>query len=532
MEDFHRPNTSSTECSSLNVHSFVPFNYHNSNQNSFGFFSTQKPTSILNTRYGEIQEEVPTTQSILDLNNQSLKRSYDSRSSSASPDSNQSTPRKRSLYRSPDQLPSYPISSWNNSTASNLPSNLVNINILNATYFKCKNDLMVIHLRRSKIQNNLKYLIENVLPTKRSKIPYLKVKQEHILEVMNNANFFYKNVFEEVQQNYQQLQKIVGNDASNNIDAVGITIGNLLLKSKQILRNVDMLRDLDTNMLSVVAHMFDRILFADLDSKYNSLVVQIQCWLLDLFVNILPGYIHRIMKVSAAREARGTTVKECRSRKRCLSDWLTVAKSLNGGKIDLCTTLNRFTAVAGVSAILQYSEKPSPVKEIILRSFNDEAVQKTYTLCQHLEGVIEPLRQVQSILTFCLDENSSSLMLDQVHNPLFEKRLYSFRTGASSTFPKKLIGELEKHFHHDFIQGPTFFATQQYERRCVTCHTSLGQQCLLCTGCNLVRYCGDSCAKADEFNHEKICSMDRFEILKTFLEKVSDEKNCHEIEVV
>ena len=72
-----------------------------------------------------------------------------------------------------------------------------------------------------------------------------------------------------MQENYQQLQKVVGNDASNNIDAVGITIGNLLLKSKQILRNVDMLRDLDTNMLSVVAHMLDRILFADLDSKYN-----------------------------------------------------------------------------------------------------------------------------------------------------------------------------------------------------------------------------------------------------------------------
>ena len=94
--------------------------------------------------------------------------------------------------------------------------------------------------------------------------------------------------------------------------------------------------------------------------------------------------------------------------------------------------------------------------------------------------IIEPLRQIQKILACCFvnDENLSSLMIDQVHNPLFEKRLYTFRTGPSSVFPKKLIGEIEKLFHQEFIQGPTFFATQQYERRCVTCQNSLGQECL------------------------------------------------------
>ena len=512
---------------------FPTFEHLKSYQIPDRFLSLQKPMNMLNTDFGPIRGTPPTSPATLDLSISSLKRNYDSRSASTSPHSNQSTPKRRNQREMQNFSPPSSTNGWNFSS-SDLSSNMVNINILNATFFKCKNDLLTIYTKRVKVQRNLKYLLENVLPNKRMKIPSLKVKQEHILEVLSTANFFYKNISEEIQQNSQELHKILGlhNNGISDTNGVGIAIGNLLSKSKQILQNVGILRDLDTNMVAIIANVLEKILFADLNSQFSVLIVQLHCWLLDLLVNLLPGYIHRLMKVSAAREARGISVKECRSRKRCLADWLMVAKSLNSGKIDIYTTLNRFTAVAGVSAILQYSEKENPIKEIISTSFNDDVVQKTYNICQNLEEVIEPLRQIQNILAFCFVNDDTTPMIQQVHNPLYEKRLYSFRTGPSSSFPKQLIGELEKLFHQSFIQGPTFFATQQYERRCVTCQKPLGQECYLCTGCNLVRYCGDNCAKVDEGNHERICSIDRFEILKMFLEKVSEEKSCHEIEVV
>ena len=520
----------------------VPFgtslSYITSNKNSNTIPPVLEAAPIHNGSYNQIQGFSQTASLNKNLSNTAtLKRNYDSRSSSASPDSNQSTPKKGYINRLENHSPpNYSTQIWNSSPATDLSSNMININILNATYFKCKKDLIVIQNKRVKVQKNLSYLVENILPKYRTKIPYLKVKQEHILEVMTTANFFYKSVCEEVERNYQQLLKITGlrNSDISQDNAVSINIGNLLLNSKQILQNVQLLQELDSNMVAAIAHTFGKILSANLDSKYYALIVQMQCWILDLLVNLLPGYVHRIMKVSAAREARGISIKECRSRKRCLTDWLAVVKSLNIGKIDVYTTINRFTAVAGVSAILQYSEKRNPIKEIISTTFNDDVVQKTYDICQSLEEVIEPLRQMQKILAYCFvnDESLSSLMVDQVHNPLFEKRLYMFRTGPTSVFPKKLISELEKLFHQEFIQGPTFFATQQYERRCITCQNSLGQECILCTGCNLVRYCGDHCAKADKSNHAQICSSDRFEILRIFLDKVSEDRNCREIEVV
>ena len=520
----------------------VPFgtslSYIPSSKSSHIFPPSQESVPIQNGGYNKIQGFPPTTSPNINLTNGvPLKRNYDSRSSSSSPDSNQSTPKKR--YTNSLQNPSppnYPTQIWNSSPATDVSSNMININILNATYFKCKKDLMLIQSKRVKVQINLRYLVENVLPMCRTKIPFLKVKQEQILEVITTANGFYKSVCDEVERNYQQLLNITGLQNSNvsHNNAISIKIGNLLLSSKQILKNVQLLQELDGNMVAAISHTLGKIMSTNLDSKYYSLIVQMQCWILDLLVNLLPGYVHRIMMVSAAREARGISIKECRSRKRCLTDWLAIAKSLNNGKIDIYTTINRFTAVAGVSAILQYSEKPNPIKEIISSTFNDDVVQKTYDICQSLEEVIEPLRQMQKILAYCFvnDQSLSSVMVDQLHNPLFEKRLSTFRTGPSSVFPKKLISELEKLFHHEFIQGPTFFATQQYERRCVACQNSLGQECLLCTGCNLVRYCGDNCAKADESNHAQICSSDRFEILRIFLEKVSGDKSCREIEVV
>ena len=500
-------------------------------------------TSIENLKSREMKNHFaslqtpPVSPETLDLSTASLKRNYKSRSSSTSPELSQSSPKRRTLCEVQNHSPNYSMNVWNIPRTAGLSSNMANINILNATFFKCKNDLMIIHTKRVKVQQHLNYLVDTVWPNKRNNLPALKVKQEQISEVINTTNFFYNSISEEVQQNSQQLNKILGvpnHGFPTENNGASIAIGNLVLKSKQILRNVAIIRDLDTNMVAIIDNVLEKVLLANLDSKFNMLITHLHCWLLDLLVNLLPGYTHRLMGVSAAREARGISVKECRSRKRCISDWLSVAKSLNSGKIELYTTLNRFTAIAGVSAMLQCSGKENPIKEIISTSFNDDVVQKTYKICQNLEEAIEPLKQIQKILAFCLvnEDKVSSLMIDEIHNPLFEKRLYGFRAGPSCSFPKQLIGELEKLFHQDFIQGPTFFATQQYERRCCTCQQPLGQECYLCIGCNLVRYCGDNCAKADESNHETICNLDRFEILKTFLEKVSEEKNCHEIEVV
>ena len=466
-----------------------------------------------------------------------MKRSYDSRSSSASPDSsNQSTPKKRNTSQSNEHSPDFSFHPWNNSPSPDTQVDIVNINILNATYFKCKNDLLLIHKKKSQAQNKLKYLLEDILPNRRSKIPFFTVKDEHIFEVMSTVNFFYKNVSQEVQQGSQELHRIVALNNHNmpNNQGLSITVGNLLAKSKQQLQDVELLHDLDVNMIGVIINMLEKILNGNFNSKYEVLIAQMNCWLLDLLVNLMPGYIHRLMKVSASREARGVSVKEFRSRKRCLADWVAVEKSLNGAKVDIYTTLNRFTAVVGVSAMLQFSERENQIKEVISNNINDHVVQETYNICQGLEEVMEPLRLIQKVLGFCLinDENLSTLMIDPIHNPLFEKRLHSYRTGPSSSFPKKMISELENSFHQDFIQGATFFATQQYERRCATCQKSLGQECLLCTGCNLVRYCGESCAKEEEVNHNKICCVDRFSIIENFLDKLSEDKNCLEIEVV
>ena len=465
-----------------------------------------------------------------------MKRPFNSRSSSASPGSSQSTPKKRNTSEFEGSSPDYSFPSSSNSPTPELSADIVNINILNATYFKSKNDLLLMQNKKNLAQNKLKYLIDNTLSIKRQQMPFLKLKEEHIMEVINTTNFFYKNVSQEVQQSSHELNKIVTLNQYNvpNIQGLNITIGNLLMKSKQIIQNVELLKDIDTNMIEVMIRILEKIVETDVNCKYDTLIAQMHCWLLDLLVNLLPGYVHRLMNVSASREARGVSVKEFRSRKRCLADWVTVEKSLNGAKVDIYTALNRFTAVAGVSAMLQFSDQTNQIKEIISNNINDDVVQKTYNICQGLEEVMEPLRQIQKILGVCLinDENSSTLMIDPIHNPLFEKRLHGYRTGSTSSFPKKLIGELENLFHQEFIQGPTFFATQQYERRCATCQEPLGQECLLCMGCNLVRYCGESCAKEDELNHDKICRVDRFEIMKTLLDKLSEDNNCHEIEVV
>ena len=374
------------------------------------------------------------------------------------------------------------------------------------------------------------------MPNKRTNMPYFKLKEEHIMEAMSTLNFFYKNVSQEIQQSSHELNKIVSFNNQNvpNKKGLNVTIGNLVIKSKQLFLNVELLQDLDNNMIGVIIRILEKVLDTNSNCKYDILIAQMACWLLELLVNLLPGYIYRLMRVSASREARGVSVKELRSRKRCLADWVAVEKSLNGAKVDIYTTLNRFTAVAGVSAMLQYSERNNQIKEIISNNINDDVVQKTYNICQGLEEVMEPLRQIQRILGYCLviDENASTLMIDPIHNPLFEKRLHCYRTGISSSFPKKLIGELENLFHQEFIQGPTFFATQQYERRCASCQTPLGQECLLCTGCNLVRYCGESCAKEEEFNHNKVCCVDRFKIIRAFLDNSSEDKHCQEIEVV
>ena len=506
----------------------APFNGANRNPYFGNCLPSSKPSTVAYTKYCQIQQGMLITSSTLDLSTPSLKRSHDnSRASSASPDSNRSTPKKRSIDHSGNNLSDYSSTTWSTQISPDHSAYLATVSILNTTFINFKNDLMCIHLKRTKIQNNLKYLVQNVLPNVRFKLPYLKLTQEHIFEVISTANFFYKSISDELCKTSQALYKIEGSHNNETLDY-------LTLKGKQISCNMDMLRDLDGNVLASINHVLGKIMLTNRDSKYSSIVTQIQCWVLDLLVRLLPGYIHRIMKVSATNEARGISVKESRSRKRCLADWFLVAKSLNSGKIEVYTTLNRFTAIAGVSAILQYSEEKTPIKDIISNTFDENTVQKTYDICKDLEEIIEPLRAVEKILSACLikDETLSHITIDQVHNPLYEKRLCSFRTGSSSAFPKQLLGELERLFHHDFIQGPTFLATQQYERRCGACHKSLGQECILCAGCYLVRYCGDYCAKSDEAKHEKICSVDRFEILRIFLEKVAEENNCPEIEVV
>ena len=117
----------------------------------------QGPSNILS---GNTKPFIPT-----------MKRTYDSRASSASPpDSNQSTPKKINLSQSEGSSPEYSVNSWHNSPTSDEPVDIVSINILNATYFKCKNDLLIMHTKKSQTYNKLKYLLENVLPIKRKMI--------------------------------------------------------------------------------------------------------------------------------------------------------------------------------------------------------------------------------------------------------------------------------------------------------------------------------------------------------------------------
>ena len=494
--------------------------------------SLQKSSPALAVNYGSIRATPPTSPET--SFSVPLKRHCSSRSPSTSPGSTKSTPKRK---RSSEFVHNSPKDSKKDGLSPpllDLSLNLGSINVLNSTVFQCRKDLLVLCSQRMKVQRHLKYLLEDVLPAKRNMMPNLKIKQEHILEVLSTVNFFYKNISEEFQQNSEQLHKLLDLRNTTNGQGINIAIANLLAKSKQIVEKIETLRDLDSNMIETMANVLERILSANFKTRFEILLHQLNCWLLDLLVNILPGYVDRLMKISATSEARGIYIKECRSKKRCLTDWLTVAKSLNHGKVDLYTTINRFTAVAGVSVILQNTNKFNPIKDVFTTRFDDNVVQETYNICKGLEEVVEPLRQIQKILAVCgiNDENLASLMVDQIHNPLFEKRLYCYRTGITSLFPKKLIGEIEQLFHEHFIQGNTFLATQHYERHCVACQRPLGQECCVCTGCNLVRYCDVNCAKQDESNHDKICRMDRFEILKLFLESVCEERNCQEIEVV
>ena len=126
-----------------------------------------------------------------------------------------------------------------------------------------------------KIQRHLKYLLEDVVPPKRNMMPNLKIKQEHILEVLSTVNFFYKNISEEFQQNSEQLHKLLDLRNTTNGQGINIAIANLMAKSKQIVKNIETIRDLDSNMIETMTNVLERILSASFKTRFEILLHQL-----------------------------------------------------------------------------------------------------------------------------------------------------------------------------------------------------------------------------------------------------------------
>ena len=155
--------------------------------------SLQKPSPVLATNYGSIRTTPPTSPET--SFSVPLKRHCSRRSPSTSTGTTKSTHIRKRSSEFVHNLPKHSINDGLSPPLLDLSLNLGSINVLNSTFFQCRNDLLILCSKRMKIQRHLKYLLEDVVPPKRNMMPNLKIKQEHILEVLSTVNFFYKNIY-------------------------------------------------------------------------------------------------------------------------------------------------------------------------------------------------------------------------------------------------------------------------------------------------------------------------------------------------
>ena len=77
------------------------------------------------------------------------------------------------------------------------------------------------------------------------------------MEVLSTVNFFYKNISEEFQQNSEQLHKLLDLRNTTSNQGINIAIANLMAKSKQIVENIETIRDLDSNMIETMTNVLE-----------------------------------------------------------------------------------------------------------------------------------------------------------------------------------------------------------------------------------------------------------------------------------